>query len=144
MATQSQTFAKHTRWDPLFHFFIVPVMLITLIAIGVNFVRFPSLRGGWLVIVAIAATVATIKMRMYALRVQDRVIRLEERIRLMSVLQEPLRSRIGELQGTQFVALRFASDHELAALVERALNQKLSRADIKRAIVQWRPDHSRV
>ncbi len=94
--------------------------------------------------IALAALVAVFKIRLYALRVQDRVIRLEERIRLTSVLSEPLRSRIGELTGAQLVALRFASDTELPSLVERALQEKLSRADIKKAVVNWRPDYSRI
>jgi hypothetical protein len=95
-------------------------------------------------VIALAALVAVFKIRLYALRVQDRVIRLEERIRLVSVLPEPLRSRIGELTGAQLVALRFASDAELPSLVERALQEKLSRADIKKAVVNWRPDYSRI
>ena len=94
--------------------------------------------------IALAALVAVFKIRLYALRVQDRVIRLEERIRLASVLSEPLRSRIGGLTGAQLVALRFASDTELPSLVERALQEKLSRADIKKAVVNWRPDYSRI
>jgi hypothetical protein len=92
----------------------------------------------------LALLVAMARIRGYAIRVQDRVIRLEERLRLMSVLQEPLRSRIGELQDKQMVALRFASDEELSGLVQRALDEKLSNTDIKKAILKWRPDYSRV
>ena len=142
MAEQSRE--NHTRWDPLFHFFIMPVAVATTIATGVQAVRFPGWASGWLVVVGIAAILAVLKTRLYALRVQDRLIRLEERLRMMTVLAEPLRSRIGELQDTQYVALRFASDAELPALVERALREKLSRKDIKLAVKTWRPDYSRV
>jgi hypothetical protein len=83
-------------------------------------------------------------MRNYSLRVQDRVIRLEERLRLMSVLPEPLRSRIGELSVQQLIGLRFACDQELPGLVQRALDEKLSSADIKKSVVTWRPDYSRI
>jgi hypothetical protein len=88
--------------------------------------------------------VALTRIRSYPIHVQDRVIRLEERLRLMSVLQEPLRSRIGELQDKQLIGLRFAPDEELPGLVQRALDEKLSSTDIKKAIKNWRADYSRV
>ena len=144
MERKPQTFANHAKFDPLFHFFVVPITVITVITLLVHFFRFPSLFSGWLVVVGIAAGVATFKIRIYALRVQDRVIRLEERVRMMALLQEPLRSRIGEITDAQCVGLRFASDAELPALVERALCEQLQRKEIKKAIVTWRPDYSRI
>jgi len=139
-----QTFANHTRWDPLFHFFALPVFLLLAITGMVHFIWRPGLHSGLMFVVAAALATVVVKVRLYALRVQDRVIRLEERLRLASLLPEPLRSRIPELTVGQLVGLRFASDEEVAKLVERALSEKLSKADIKKAIQTWRPDYLRV
>jgi hypothetical protein len=144
MATETQSFEKHTRWDPPFHFFIVPVVLITTIAIMVRTFRDPSSWNLWMVVVALAGATAVLKIRLNALRVQDRLIRLEERLRMAAILPPALQARIPELTEGQCVGLRFASDAELTALVQRALDEKLGRKDIKKAIVNWRPDHSRV
>ena len=139
-----QTFANHTRWDPLFHFFALPVFFLLAIARLVHFIRRPGLHAALMFVAAVAAAIAVLKIRLYALRVQDRVIRLEEHLRLASLLSEPLRSRIPELTEAQLVGLRFASDAEVPRLVERALSEKLSQADIKKAIQTWRPDYWRV
>jgi len=139
-----QTFVNHTRFDPLYHFFALPVFFVAVIVGIVHFIWRPSLHSGLLFVVAVAAAIAVWKLRLYALRVQDRVIRLEERLRLTSLLPEPLRSRIPELTEGQLIALRFASDAEVPKLAERALSEKLSREDIKKAIQTWRPDYWRV
>jgi hypothetical protein len=139
-----QTFANHSRFDPPFHFFVLPVFLVLAIAMMVHFVWRPSLHSALMFAGAAALATLASKTRMYALKVQDRVIRLEEQLRLKALLPEPLRSRIPELTEGQLVALRFASDAEVAKLAERALNEKLSRADIKKAIQTWRPDYWRV
>ncbi len=146
-----QTFANHTRFDPPFHFFLAPVFVIALIMALIHFfVHFghSSIRGNFhsflIVLLAFAFLTLLFKIRLYALKVQDRVIRLEERLRLMQLLPEPLRSRIPELTVDQLCGLRFASDAELPKLAERAMNEKLSRKDIKQAIQTWRPDYWRV
>ena len=146
-----QTFANHTRFDPWFHFFLLPVFGLLLILSIIHFIAHVT-EGGLrdqvhavlLILLAVAFLVAVFKIRLYSLKVQDRVIRLEERLRLASLLPEPLRSRIPELTEGQLVALRFASDAELPKLAERALSEKLSPADIKKAIQTWRPDYWRV
>jgi len=144
MADPVQTYSNHTRFDPLFHFFVVPVFSITLILTIVHLFRRPGLHSAWMVVVMAAALVALFKIRLYALKVQDRVIRLEERMRLERLLGESLRPRIGELTESQLIGLRFASDAELPALAARALSEKMSRAEIKKAVQRWRPDYWRV
>jgi hypothetical protein len=139
-----QNYSNHTRFDPLFHFFALPVFAISLILTIIHLVRRPGLHSAWLVIFMFAALVAIFKTRLYALRVQDRIIRLEERMRLERLLDASLRPRIGELTEGQLVGLRFASDSELPALVVKALSEKLSKTDIKKAVQKWRPDYFRV
>jgi hypothetical protein len=139
-----QTFANHTRLDPLFHFFALPVFALSVVAAVIHFLWHPSLHEAAFFVVAVAALIAVLKIRLYAVKVQDRIIRLEERLRLGSLLPEKLRSRIPEFTEKQLVALRFASDAELPALAERALSEKLSPADIKKSIQTWRPDYWRV
>jgi Family of unknown function (DUF6526) len=139
-----QSFANHTRLDPPFHFFVLPVFAITVIIAIVHLVMHPSLHSAWLVVFSVAAATAVFKIRIYALKVQDRVIRLEERLRMAILLDKPLRARIVDLTESQLVGLRFASDTELPALAARALAENLSRADIKKAVTQWRPDYWRV
>ncbi len=139
-----QNFSNHTRFDPPFHFFVLPVFAISLIATIVHLVRKPGLHSAWLVVFVIAAVIVVFKIRLYALKVQDRVIRLEERLRLATLLDPALRPRIPEFTESQLIALRFAPDGELPALAARALNEKLSRDDIKKSVQHWRPDNWRV
>jgi Family of unknown function (DUF6526) len=98
----------------------------------------------WLVIFSIAIVVVTLKSRLYATKLQDRIIRMEERQRLHELLPETLRARIGELSEAQLVGLRFACDSEITGLVEAALDRKLSASEIKKSIKVWRPDYFRV
>jgi len=139
-----QSLTSHTKWDPPFHFFIAPVFAINAIYSIVNLVRHPSQDAIWPSVVALGLVVMAFKGRLNSLKVQDRLIRLEERLRLSGILAEPLRSRIPELTERQLISLRFASDAELPALVATILSKQLSPADIKKAIVNWRPDHFRV
>jgi len=139
-----QTYANHRRYDPLFHAFLFGVFAISLLVSLWQLVKNPGLPNLWLFVVSAAVLVLTFKVRLYALKVQDRVIRLEERLRLQQLLAEPLKSRIGELSEDQLVGLRFASDGELTDLVKQTLDEKLPREEIKKRIRSWRPDDWRV
>lgn len=143
MADKPQSFQNHTRLDPLFHQFLGPLSFILLIAAVTNLIRNFGWTSAFQVVAAIWAVVATFKIRLYALKVQDRVIRLEERLRMHELFNEPLKSRIGEFTESQLIALRFASDTELPGLAEKAL-QGLDPKQIKSAVKTWRPDYFRV
>jgi hypothetical protein len=139
-----QSFAHHAKFDPAFHFFVFPVLAINVIAAVYHLFQFPGLGSAWFLVVSLALAALAGRTRAFATKLQDRIIRLEERVRMTAVLPEPLRSRIGELTDSQFVGLRFASDAELPALVQRALDEKLTRTDLKKAVTNWRADYSRV
>jgi hypothetical protein len=140
-----QTYRAHRRYLPVYHFFVEPVLFLNIIAQMMYFNRYRTLFKAWMVVVAIALFALSWMARSMALKAQDRVIRLEERLRLATVLPAELRDRINELRPGQLVALRFAPDEELAGLVQRCLSGELKGSDqIKREIGTWRPDTFRV
>jgi hypothetical protein len=145
MAEKSpQDLGHHARFDPPFHFFVLPVFVASWVTSVVVLVRHPGFYSAWGVVFAMAALVAVTKIRTNALKVQDRIIRLEERLRLTELLAESERSQIARLSEDQLIGMRFASDEEVAGLVHRAVNENLSRSDIKKAVRSWRPDYWRV
>jgi len=127
---------------------VAPVVVISFFVALWGFIK--SLSGGfsawaaWNVVVWAAAVALTVIVRNYPLKAQDRIIRLEERLRLATLLDGPLKARISELDARQLVGLRFASDAEVPALVKAALDEKLSGEEIKKRIQNWRPDTFRV
>ena len=145
MADQTQTFSSHRRFIPAFHFFALPILLINMFVVGVQFWKDPRLVNAWAVLVAIALAIGIASSRFMPLRAQDRIIRLEERTRLERLLPADLRGRIGDLTERQLVAIRFAPDNEVADITRRALSGELkSPGEIKRAIKDWRGDYFRV
>lgn len=140
-----QTYANHVKLDPAFHFVLLPTLLLTIILSVTNVVRNYDTLSAWILLLLMLAAVNTaFRMRIYALKAQDRVIRLEERLRLAALLSEPLRSRTGDLTESQLVAIRFASDAEVPALVQKILSENLKNTDIKKAVANWRPDYFRI
>jgi len=132
------------RLHPPYHFFLAPISLILIVAGVVNVIRNPGWSAAAHLLAAIWMFAAAALLRVYPLKVQDRVIRLEERLRLHEVLPAPLQPRIGELTEGQLIALRFASDAELPDLVPKALDGKWSSKQIKQSVRNWRPDYWRV
>lgn len=144
MPQQPQTYKNHARLDPTFHFFLAPAAVFFVIDAAYVMIRRPTMSDALFLLMSVAFLVAVFRIRIYALKVQDRLIRLEERLRLAGILPEPLRSRLDELSESQLIALRFAPDAEVTALVEQTLANRWKGADIKKAIRKWRPDYFRV
>ena len=137
-----QNIKNHVRLVPPFHFFVLPVLAINLVWSLVRLrLTFAGIFG---VILALALVLLALNARLFALKVQDRLIRLEERLRYERVLPEELRWRADELTIDQFVSLRFACDEELPTLMRKVLDDKLTeRKAIKLLIKNWRPDYLR-
>jgi hypothetical protein len=142
-----QSFSDHARFDPWFHGLGGVLLLVNLVILIIFLalrIRNEPLLSIWIVSAFVIFTIALFKSRIYSLKVQDRVIRLEERMRLDALLPEALRARIHELSVDQLVGLRFASDAEIPTLVETTLDKGLTRKQIKERIQSWRPDYWRV
>lgn len=144
-STKPQSLSNHARYVPGYHFVLAAILFAVLawaIVLLVRYPRWPSLFG---VLIAVSLVLIFWYMRSFAVTVQDRIIRLEERLRLDELLAPELRARIPEFTTEHLVALRFASDAELPALARRVLDEKVTDGDaIKQMIGQWRADHLRV
>jgi hypothetical protein len=139
-----QSFQSHAKWVPPFHFFVLPVLLIN---IGFQIywcVKAFSVSSVVSLLMAVAIFVGIGTARGMVLKVQDRLIRLEERLRFERVLPADMHARISEFTIDQLVALRFASNAELPGLARKVLEEKIvDRKAIKQLIKTWRPDFAR-
>ena len=140
-----QNFKNHGRFVPLYHFFTLPVLIGNFSARVYFWVKAGFALSHFVsILLAAALFLGVLYARMFALAVQDRLIRLEERLRYEKVLPEELLWRADELTTNQFISLRFASDDELPALMKKVLDEKVtSRKAIKQLIKNWRPDYLR-
>ena len=143
--TKPQTYDNHTRLVPMFHYVAFPILAINLIWSLYDLVQnfgAGAMRG---VAVSFALVVVALFARIFALKAQDRVIRLEERMRMQQMLPDDLAARIGEFSTGQLVSLRFASDAELPELARKVLDDGIAeQKTIKQAIQNWRADYQRV
>jgi hypothetical protein len=144
MSQTPQSFKNHAKFVPPFHFFAFPVAAINALWLTYRAVTHPSWDTALAALMGWALIVMFFMARIFALTVQDRVIRLEMRLRLRELLPPDLQPRIPEFTRAQLVALRFASDRELPALARRVLDERLQdRRAIKMLIQDWQPDHLR-
>ena len=141
---KEQSAQSHAKWDPLFHFVLIPLFLANFIVQIVRAVRaWPDASGShlWSIAVALGVLLLTFKVRIYSLADQDRIIRLEERLRIAALVPAADASK---LTTRQLIALRFASDAELPGLVYRTIAENLEPKAIKQNIATWRADHQRI
>jgi len=140
-----QNFENHVRRVPPYHFFVLPVLALNVVWSIVRLVKAGfSFDGVVWILTALAILLAALFGRMFALSVQNRVIRLEERVRMERLLPADLKPRIGEFSCGQLIALRFASDAELPELARKVLTEKIQeRKAIKQMVENWRPDELR-
>jgi Family of unknown function (DUF6526) len=142
---EPQNFQNHTRYHTPFHFVFAPLALINLMWSIYNLYRSPGAGELQGIVIALAILMAGFLARTSALKAQDRVIRLEENLRYQKILSPELAKKAEALTPGQLVALRFASDAELAGLVQQTLDGKFEKGkDIKQAIKNWRGDDLRV
>jgi hypothetical protein len=142
-----QSLKNHGRLDPLFHYVLLVVLLANLVFAVFHLVHHwhdAYLASSWFLVLSLAVFIPVFKMRSYPLKVQDRVIRLEERMRLQALAPAEWHAQIYRLTEDQLIGLRFAADDEVVELAKQALEQNLNRKQIKERIQSWRPDHWRV
>ena len=140
-----QNFANHTRWVAAYHGFVFPVLILNFVWSVVQLGKMGFTADGFIrILTAAALFLLASYARLFALTVQNRVIRLEERLRYERILPEDLKARIGEFSTGQLIALRFASDAELPGLARKVLDGNVKTGkEIKQMIQNWRPDYLR-
>jgi hypothetical protein len=141
---EPQSLKNHGRLDPKFHIFTFFVLLANLVVSIVYLVHHLCFYSAWLVVLSVAVFVPYFIIRLYPLKVQDRVIRLEERIRLQALAPSEWHTQIYRLSEDQLIGLRFAGDDEVVELAKHALEHNLNRKQIKERIKNWRADNWRV
>jgi hypothetical protein len=142
--SQPQSFKSHARFDPPYHFVLLIVFFANLVISILYAVKHPCFYSVWFVVLSVAAILVLLKMRLYPLKVQDRVIRLEERLRLQALAPAEWHTQIYRLSEDQLIGLRFAADDEVVELAKQALEHNLTRKQIKERIKDWRGDYWRV
>jgi hypothetical protein len=142
--SEKQSYANHVKLVPAFHFFILPVFLLNVGFSIYWLIKDVSVKTVVGLLVSLALLLTALFARLFALAVQDRVIRLEMRLRLATLLPQEMRGRISEFTAEQLIALRFAGDTELPALAKKVLDEKIAdRKPIKLLIKDWLPDEQR-
>jgi len=139
-----QNYGNHRKFFPLFHFFVLPILLANFFYSAYHAWQDPTRAAIWGAVVSLALALGALAARVMALKVQDRVIRLEERLRLRELATGDLKTRVNDLSAQQMVGLRFASDAEVCDLATTVLRDNVRKATpIKKMVKNWRADHER-
>lgn len=144
---QPQSYKNHTRFDPLFHYTVMPVLLLNLIFSIIYTVKHHNQHAHlapWWIVMSVTLILIAGRARAAALQVQDRVIRLEEKLRLAQLASPSELAELDSLTLDQYVGLRFASNPEVIELARRAVRENLTRKQIKQSVKSWRADDNRV
>lgn len=137
----AQSFENHTKLVPAFHFVVLPIFAANLVFRVVRLVHGVTWETAFDLLLAVAFALGALYGRLFALTVQDRVIRLEMKLRLERLLPADLRARVAEFSLGQLVSMRFAGDAELPELARKVLEDKIEdRKAIKRMVRDWQPD----
>ncbi len=142
--TVTQTLKNHGRLDPAFHIFTFALYLLNLAFAIVHEIHYKNYSSLWYLVLSLLVIVPILRLRQYPLKVQDRIIRLEERLRLQALAPTEWHSQIYRLSEDQLIGLRFAADEEVVELAKQALEHNLNRKQIKERIKEWRADEWRV
>ena len=140
---QAQSLKNHAQIVPGFHYVTLVLLLAVIIGAGINLANAPQvqfLAAALLLVLSIAVMLLAFFARGFALKAQDRAIRVEENFRHFIATGKPFDS---SLKMGQIIALRFASDAEFVTLVKKATSEKLSAKEIKQAITTWKADYNR-
>jgi hypothetical protein len=143
---EAQNYANHRRNVPIFHFVLLPIILLTLIGSFVNLYQSwgdhqRQYSASLIVVIVVCLALLSVSARLFSLKAQDRAIRAEENLRHYVMTGKLLNPK---LTVRQIIGLRFASDDEFVALAGRAVEENLSEDAIKKAVKNWRADTYRV
>ena len=139
--TKQQNLENHAKFVPGYHIVTSGILVINLFWCIYSAIHSFSAQSAVSLLLAVAFLLLFFYARIFALTVQDRVIRLEMQLRLQQILPVDLRPRIPEFEVAQLIALRFASDQELPELARKVLDEKIQdRKTIKKLVKNWQPD----
>lgn len=145
MTESTQNYQNHAKLVPLYHYVLSPILVINVLAMVYHALQDPGMYHLWAVLMAMAFVLIALFARVFALKAQDRVIRLEERLRMRELLPPDLKARIQDFSADQLIGLRFASDAELPELAATVLRDNVQKRDaIKKMVKHWRADDHRL